>query len=40
MKPNAIKKDVLAIAREGLVCIADFANGRMPKSEIRETRHV
>ena len=35
MKPNAIKKDVLAIAREGLVCIADFANGRTPKSVIK-----
>ena len=29
-----------AIAREGLACIADFANGRRPKSVIGEARHV
>ena len=40
MKPNAIKKNVLAIAREGLACIAAFANGRTLKSVIREGGHV
>jgi D-3-phosphoglycerate dehydrogenase len=29
-----------AIAREGLACIADFANGRTPKSVIRVIDHV
>ena len=29
-----------AIAREGLACIADFANGRRPKSVIRVADHV
>lgn len=29
-----------AIAREGLACIADFANGRRPKSVIEVTHHV
>jgi len=29
-----------AIAREGLACMVDFANGRTPKSVIRETGHV
>jgi hypothetical protein len=29
-----------AIAREGLACLADFANGRMPQSVIRVASHV